>query len=487
MRLSTLLAKASGGGTSADPVIKGVTADSRDVQPGFLFAALSGTKADGAAYIPDALKRGAAAVLVAKGGSVAPDLDVPVIETANPRAELAQIAARFYPGQPACMVAVTGTNGKTSVASFLQQLWQQAGHKAASIGTLGVVVTGEHHAGGLTTPDPVTLHRLLAQLADRGVAHAVLEASSHGLKQHRVDGVRLSAAGFTNISRDHLDYHEDFADYLAQKTRLFSALLPADGTAVINVATAEGRALSELVAKRGIGTITVAGVDAEIEADLKLIAVRRSGHEQEMTLRYQGREIKTGLPLAGMFQAENALLAAGLAIACGGDPAVTLAGLADLEGPRGRLELAGQTSLGAAIYIDYAHTPDALETALRALKPYAERDLVVVFGCGGDRDRGKRPQMGAAACAAADKVFVTDDNPRSEDPGEIRAEILAACPGAKEVAGRAEAIAAAVGGLDAGDVLLIAGKGHETGQIIAGETVPFSDHDVVAGILGARS
>jgi len=460
--------------------IAGLTADSREVRKGFLFAALPGTRLDGAQFIQAAIAKGAAAVLVSRGGGAGDDIAVPVVEDADPRRALALMAARFYGSQPETAAAVTGTNGKTSVVSFLRQIWRGLGFQAASLGTVGLMGPHGEHPLAHTTPDPVTLHRLLAEIAAEGVSHIALEASSHGLQQRRLDGVVLKAAAFTNISRDHLDYHADFEEYLAQKRRLFDELLPEGAAAVVNADALHAEVFCEAARVRGARLITVGRKGRE----LTLEAAEMDGLGQRLTIGRGGESIEVRLPLVGAFQASNALVAAGLAAGCGAEAAEVLPLLASLEGARGRLDLAGTTAQGAPVYIDYAHTPDALASALDALRPYARSRLIVVFGCGGDRDAGKRPLMGAVAGDRADLVFVTDDNPRGEAAEAIRAEIMKSVPEACEVAGRAEAIAAAIAAAGEGDVVLIAGKGHETGQIIGERVIPFSDHEAVGAVLG---
>jgi UDP-N-acetylmuramoyl-L-alanyl-D-glutamate--2,6-diaminopimelate ligase len=458
--------------------IMGLTADSRAVKPGYLFAALPGSRTDGACFVAEALARGAAAILMPQGS--APKLnDTPIIEDADARRRLALIAARFFGAQPEVAVAVTGTNGKTSVASFVRQLWEHMGYRAASLGTVGVVGPSGTQTLAHTTPDPVELHRILANLAKSGVTHLAFEASSHGLEQRRIDGMRLAAAGFTNISRDHLDYHPSFEAYFNEKQRLFGVLLAPGAGAVIDVDSAGASRVVEVAKKRGLSIISV-GRGSET---LKLLSAEQDGFGQRLTVRHEGGTESFRLPLVGAFQASNALVAAGLCMATGASAANVLPLLANLRGARGRLDLAGTTRTGAPIFIDYAHTPDALAKALDALRPYVRNRLLVVFGCGGDRDKGKRPQMGAVAVDKADIAIVTDDNPRSEEPAEIRSDILAAAPGAVEVPDRAIAVAEAIADLLQGDVLLIAGKGHETGQIIKGTVIPYSDHDAVDAAL----
>jgi UDP-N-acetylmuramoyl-L-alanyl-D-glutamate--2,6-diaminopimelate ligase len=455
-----------------DAEIGGLTADSRAVEPGFLFAALGGRKHDGGHFVPEALARGAAAILVKHGGPSAQP--VPVITAAEPRRALALMAARFYTTQPATVVAVTGTSGKTSVAEFTRQIFAAVGRQAASLGTIGLIKPGGGVYGGLTTPDPVALHRCLAELAAEGITHVAFEASSHGLDQHRLDGVRLAAAAFTNLSRDHLDYHTGMADYLAAKLRLFTQLLPARCTAVVNADAAHARDVIEGAQRAGrtVATVGRAG------HDLQLRSIAREGLTQRLSVTCGQELFNIALPLLGEYQAENALLAAGLALAVGESADRVLPALAGLKGVRGRLEVVGQVR-GGLVVIDYAHKPDALAAALDALRQAVPGRIVCVFGCGGDRDRGKRPIMGSIAAAKANHVLITDDNPRSERPAAIRAEILAGAPNAREIADRAEAIRAGVRLLAAGDALLIAGKGHETGQIFGTEVLPFSDHEAV--------
>jgi UDP-N-acetylmuramoyl-L-alanyl-D-glutamate--2,6-diaminopimelate ligase len=461
--------------------ILGLTADSRAVKPGFLFAALPGSHTDGARFIADAVARGAAAILMPQG-SVHADHATPTFEDPDPRRRLALIAARFFGSEPATVVAVTGTNGKTSVASFVRQLWESQGLRAASLGTVGVVGPQGTTPLNHTTPDPIELHRILAQLAKDGVSHLAIEASSHGLEQHRIDGVHLASAAFTNFTRDHLDYHASFEDYFAQKLRLFGELLAPGAVAVIDVDSEAGMRVAEAAKARGLRLFTV-GIAGE---NLRLISATRDGFAQELKIAHEGTTYAVRLPLVSDFQAANALVAAGLVIATGGRAVEIIPLLAQLRGAKGRLELVGTAKSGAPIFIDYAHTPDALAKALLALRPYVDGRLVVVFGCGGDRDKGKRPEMGAVAIVEADRVFVTDDNPRSEDPAEIRRAILAAAPGAIEIADRTTAVRQAVAELARGDVLLIAGKGHETGQTVGTKIIPYSDHDAVAAALHER-
>ena len=451
--------------------LAGLTADSRRVKPNFLFAALSGAKADGRAFIADAIAEGAVAVL-AEPGTQVPDGTL-LITDPNPRRRFAQMAAAFHRRQPDTMVAVTGTNGKTSTAEFCRQIWGRLHHRAASIGTLGIVAEGWANQGGLTTPDPEALHGTLAALTEFGITHACMEASSHGLSQYRLDGVRLKAAAFTNQSRDHLDYHLDMEDYARAKLRLFSELLPPEGTAVINADSHLGGRVADVAMACGHKILSFGRAGKEI----RLVDLAPAPDGQTLTLDLLGRTTRIHLPLAGAFQASNALAALGLVIACGADPLAASETLEHLDGVPGRLQKVAQRISGAGIYVDYAHTPDALETVLTALRPHAAHRLVVVFGCGGDRDPGKRPQMGAIAARLADLVFVTDDNPRGEDPAAIRHAILAACSGATEIGDRAQAIHEAVWRLGPGDLLVLAGKGHERGQIVGDVVLPFDDAD----------
>jgi len=461
--------------------IVGVTADSRHVVPGDLFAALPGTRVDGRSFIADAVRRGAVAILAPTGTpwpeGVPPR---PVILDPEPRRSLARIAAVLAGPQPETVVAVTGTNGKTSSVEFTRQLWALNGKKAASLGTLGVIAPGFPPGPGLTTPDPVTLAETMAGLRRRGVSHAAMEASSHGLDQFRLDGVRLAAAAFTNLTRDHLDYHGSMDAYRAAKLRLFDTLLPA-GAPVVACADMDSETLAAL---RGIATARKLNLLTVGEAGdaLRLVAAHPRPDGQDLTIEADGKLHTVMLPLPGRFQADNALVAAALTGALGLKGA--LPRLASLTGVRGRMELAARLPNGAAAYVDYAHTPDALERLLAALRPHTHGRLHVVFGAGGDRDRGKRPLMGGAAARLADMAIVTDDNPRSEDPASIRAAILAACPEALGIGDRAKAIEAALNALKSGDVLVVAGKGHEQGQTIGATVHPFDDVSVIRGLAG---
>jgi len=462
--------------------ITGLTSDSREVKPGYLFAALPGTQVDGADFIPAACDKGAIAVLCAPG--TRPPADYPniaLITDRNPRRRFALAAANFFHAQPRLCIAVTGTNGKTSVASFVRQIWEHLGTPAASIGTLGVMTASETRKLIHTTPDPVTLHGALAQLAAEGIEAVAIEASSHGLAQHRLDGVEINAAGFTNISRDHMDYHPTFEDYAYAKMRLFGEVLPPGGTAVLNADAPLSKEIAAVCWARAQKVISV-GVEGET---LRLVELAPTAHGQRLTVERAGRRHNLDLGLVGDFQASNALVAVGLVMAAGADADQALAALPSLEGAAGRLELMGTNAAGATGYVDYAHTPDALETAITALRPHTSGRLVVVFGCGGDRDAGKRPQMGEIAARLSDRAIVTDDNPRSEDPASIRAEVLAAAPGASDIGDRAQAIRDGLTGLGEGDVLLVAGKGHETGQIVGDEVRPFDDREQLRAALAA--
>ena len=467
----------------AGMTISGLSSDSRAVKPGFLFAALPGSLVDGAGYAADAVSRGAVAILADIDAAIDVPADIAVVRTDDPRRALARFAARFYPKQPENLVAVTGTSGKTSVVEFARQIFQAAGHKAASVGTLGVVGEAGTRKGSLTTPETVSLHDEIDRLARDGTTHLAIEASSHGLDQRRLDGLRIKAAAFTNLGRDHLDYHHDEADYFAAKLRLFSDLLPANGSAVIDVDSPHGEQVREIAARRG-QTVTSVGRAAE---HIILRDVTADGFGQAVHISIQQKDYRLIIPLAGAFQVSNALVAAGLALAVGIDGDTVAAALEQLKGAPGRLEFVGRRANGAMIFVDYAHKPDALIHMLAALRPMTRGRLVVLFGAGGDRDHGKRQLMGQAATANADVVIVTDDNPRSEDPAAIRSQVRAGCPDGCEIGDRADAIATALDMLRAGDALLVAGKGHETGQEIAGVLHPFSDHDVIAAHLGSES
>ncbi|MER9915988.1 MULTISPECIES: UDP-N-acetylmuramoyl-L-alanyl-D-glutamate--2,6-diaminopimelate ligase [unclassified Mesorhizobium] len=470
------------GTSSRDVEVTGISSDSRTVKTGVVFFALAGSKADGSAYAADAAKRGAAAVVVGKAGAIS-GLSVPVLSVDDPRLALALSAARFFGSQPETMVAVTGTAGKTSVAAFTRQIWEQAGFAAASIGTTGVVAPGRNDYGSLTTPDPVALHQLLKELAEAGVTHASMEASSHGLDQRRLDGVKLAAGGFTNLGRDHMDYHPTVEDYHRAKLRLFDTLLPKGAPAVIFADDPWSAPTIQAAQAAGLNVLTV-GRHGDF---LRLKRVEHERHRQRAEVEADGVLYEIDLPLAGDFQIANALVSAGLAISTGTPVAKALMALEKLQGAPGRLDLVGATANGAPVYVDYAHKPDALENVLAAVRPFTTGRVIVVFGCGGDRDRGKRPIMGGIATRLADVVIVTDDNPRSEVPETIRAAILATAPRAIEIGDRRKAIHEAVAMLKAGDTLIVAGKGHEEGQTIGAETFPFSDHEEVRSALRERA
>lgn len=465
-----------------DCEVTGLALDSRVVKAGDLFFAISGTHQDGARFVNDAVQKGAVAIIASGARPESLPSSICYFSVPDVRLALAQAAARFYARQPETIVAVTGTSGKTSVADFTRQIFIASGHHAASIGTLGVITQDKADYGSLTTPDPVALHRMIDVLAGDGITHLAMEASSHGIDQKRLDGVRLKAAAFTNLGHDHLDYHGTMEAYFKAKLRLFDALLPADGTIVINADSLESNVVADIAKARGQKLISV----GRVGQDLRLVADSRDHFDQILTLDWHGENVVVRLPLAGQFQAVNALVAAGLAIAVGLKPDHVFDALSKLSGVKGRLERVAIYN-SALIVIDYAHKPEALENALSALRPFASGKLICAFGCGGDRDRVKRPVMGEIASRLADHVIVTDDNPRSEIPSAIRAEIMAAAPNAKEIGDRRLAIATVMNMAKPGDVVLIAGKGHETGQIFADRVEPFSDHDEVARIVREKA
>jgi UDP-N-acetylmuramoyl-L-alanyl-D-glutamate--2,6-diaminopimelate ligase len=467
-----------GGGAPAGHRVYGIVADSRQAAQGFAFFAIAGAKADGARFANDAVARGASVVI--GEGERPPELlaRIPFVRVPDVRRALALAAAKVFSRQPQTTVAVTGTNGKTSVASFVRQIWAALGEQAASVGTIGLVTPSGEVAGSLTTPDAVALHELLDRLAEAGVTHMAMEASSHGLDQKRLDGVRLAAGAFTNLTRDHLDYHKTFDDYRAAKMRLFDTLLPAGAAAVADADEDDAKRVEEIAKQSNLRYFSV----GRGGKNLQLTRSEIDGFAQRLELLADGSKHIVKLPLVGAFQVSNALVAAGLAIATGSAAANVLAALENLKGASGRLELVGEKN-GAPIFVDYAHTPDALENALTALRPYVKRKLAVVFGAGGDRDPGKRPLMGAVAARYADQIYVTDDNPRSEEPSEIRRAIMKEAGSATEIGDRTEAVRKAVQDLKSGDVLLIAGKGHESGQILRDRTIPYSDHDAVKAAL----
>jgi UDP-N-acetylmuramoyl-L-alanyl-D-glutamate--2,6-diaminopimelate ligase len=461
-------------GALDDVEIGGLTADSRKAAPGFLFAALQGASADGRRYIADAVARGAVAVLAADGTRLDDGMKAALFTHPNPRLQYARMAARFHAPQPATVVAVTGTNGKSSTAEFVRQIWTATQRPAATLGTLGLVAPGHTRSGGLTTPDPVDLHADLKALAQDGVQHVAIEASSHGLDQYRLDGLTVSAAAFTNLTRDHLDYHGSMENYFEAKARLFSQLLVDGGAAVINLDDPYG---AEIAKRAAVRKARLFGY-GHTARELRLIDAQPLPHGQALVLEVQGARVETILPLIGEFQTMNALSALGLALGTGTALADAMPVLATLKGARGRLEHAASLANGASIFVDYAHTPDALERVLLALRPHTNGRLIAVFGCGGDRDRGKRPLMAAIAARLADVAIVTDDNPRTEDAAAIRRDVLAGAPDAREIADREQAIFAAIEDLRAGDVLVIAGKGHEQGQIVGTTILPFDDLEV---------
>lgn len=462
-----------------DVEITGLTSDSRLVAPGNLFAAFPGSRLDGRQFVAEALRRGAAAVLGPPGTGLGEAGPAALLIGDKPRRIFARMAAGFYGAQPKTVVAVTGTNGKTSVVWMLRQIWERLGHAAAGMGTLGIAATGYEIGGNLTTPDPVDLHEKLRALAERGIDHLALEASSHGLHQRRLDGVDVAAAAFTNLTRDHLDYHGTMDAYLGAKLRLFTEIADPGVPAVLNTDSAFFEAVETACRSRGLA-VTTYGEGAD---DIRLEGASAAGNGQRLTVCVKGRTYDIDFPLVGDFQVSNALCALGLAIACGADPDAAIQALTALEGAPGRVQLVDRHPCGAPVFVDYAHTADALGAVLKALRPHTARRLSVVIGCGGDRDPGKRPEMGRTASALADRVVVTDDNPRSEDPAAIRAEILAGCRGATEIGDRGCAIARTVAELERGDVLVIAGKGHERGQIVGDRVHPFDDAEVVRDAL----
>ena len=455
--------------------VGGLALDSRRVTPGDLFAALPGVRTDGRRFIEMAVENGAVAVLAPPGSTAT----VPVIEAEDTPAALAAIAARFYPRQPATTAAVTGTNGKSSTVEFLRQIWAGAGLEAACLGTLGVTRAAGRTEVGYTTPDAVALHRSLDALAGEGVTHLAMEASSHGLKQRRMDGVRVDLAAFTNLSQDHLDYHPDFEDYFASKMRLFSALTVSGAPAVVWMDSDWSARVAEAARGAGLDVIEVGWRGR----DLQVGEITPRAASQDVTFSWRGAERAVNLPLVGEFQTANALVAAVLAIAGGVSADDTFAALERLTGVAGRLQQVGRTPDGAPILVDFAHTPDGLDHLLRAARPHTRGQIHLVFGAGGDRDPSKREKMGVVAAKLADRIIVTDDNPRSEAPEAIRAAVLKGCPHAQEIGDREAAIRAGILGLEAGDVLLIAGKGHETGQIVGDRVIPFEEAGVVRRIL----
>jgi UDP-N-acetylmuramoyl-L-alanyl-D-glutamate--2,6-diaminopimelate ligase len=476
VKLKDLFPLAENGGTE----ILGMTSDSRQVQPGWLFAALKGSVHDGTKFVPMAIAKGAAAILSDGSGETGA---VPHVIADEPRRALALAAKRFYTAQPKTVVAVTGTNGKSSTVDFARQIWSRAGIKAASMGTLGAIGPSGKIDIGHTTPDPITIHETLKALAEQGVTHCAMEASSHGLEQHRLDGVDLSAVAFLNLTQDHLDYHATMEDYLNAKLKLFRSLAPKGVPAIVN-ADSDQRDAFEAAAKEAGLPVVSFGWRGE---DLWIDELMPKATGQTLFLYWKDVEQKpVELPLIGEFQALNALAAAALCLSLGMEFPAVADGLANLKPVKGRLEFVGKTESGAAVFVDYAHTPDGLDVLLRAVRPHTAGRLKVIFGCGGDRDAKKRPIMGEIASRQADDVIVTDDNPRSEDPAKIRAAVLGGAKGAREIGDRAEAINTVVRELKKGDTLVIAGKGHETGQIIGNDILPFSDQDVALAALGRQ-
>lgn len=458
-------------GIESDSRVTGFAIDHRKVAPGTIFGAFQGTRFNGEDFIPAAISAGAIAVVARREASVDGAVH---LSAAEPRRLFAELAARFFRPFPETVVAVTGTNGKTSTVEMTRQLWRMSGIHAASIGTLGVTTANDQVTTGLTTPDVVTFLANMAGLAREGVSHAAFEASSHGLAQYRTEGLPVQAGAFTNFSRDHLDYHQTMDDYFAAKMRLFDEVIEADGSAVVWTDDPRSEQVIEHCTRRGLRMLTVGG-----QGDtLRLISRSPTQLGQKMVIEAAGKNRAVTMPLIGAYQAANSLTAAGLVIATGGSIDRTLDGLARLQPVRGRLERAVITRSGATVYVDYAHTPDALQSAIEALKPHTSGRLITVFGAGGDRDTGKRPEMGAIAARMSDLVIVTDDNPRGEDPALIRKDIMAGASGAQEIAGRREAIAAAIAAAGNRDIVLVAGKGHEQGQIVGDRVLPFDDVSV---------
>ncbi|HKX92977.1 MAG TPA: UDP-N-acetylmuramoyl-L-alanyl-D-glutamate--2,6-diaminopimelate ligase [Sphingomicrobium sp.] len=453
---------------NSDSVVTGFAIDHRKVAKGSIFGAFRGAVANGEDFIPQAIDRGAVAVVARPDAEVA---SVPLIGDPSPRRRFAELAARFYAPYPDTIIAVTGTNGKTSTVEMTRQIWRMTGHRSASIGTLGVTTSDDQVKTGLTTPDIVTFLSNMAGLRRMGITHVAYEASSHGLDQHRAEGVPLAAAAFTNFSRDHLDYHPSMQAYFEAKMRLFDELLPPGAPAVVWTDDPKSEEVIERAGRRGHNVFTVGRSGDTI----RLVDQTPTPLGQALLLEHDGRSLKLSLPLIGAYQAANVLVAAGLVMATGVGFDRVFSAMQRVAPVRGRLERAVISAAGAPVYVDYAHTPDALEAAIAALRPHVEGRLIIVFGAGGDRDPGKRPEMGAVAARLSDAVIVTDDNPRTEDPAAIRAAILAAAPGAKEVAGRREAIAEAIRVARSGDIVLIAGKGHETGQLVGDRVLPFDD------------
>ncbi|WP_298918551.1 UDP-N-acetylmuramoyl-L-alanyl-D-glutamate--2,6-diaminopimelate ligase [uncultured Algimonas sp.] len=463
-------------GLSGDTVIQGLSCDSRQIEPGYVFAALPGTFLDGRDFIPQAINNGAIAVLSTSGAQTQ---TLPLLASRDPRLDYARLSKRLYPDQPETIVAVTGTNGKSSTVEFLRQIWQSAGRASACFGTLGVRLADDLEPMSHTTPDALALHRTLSDLEARGITHAAMEASSHGLDQRRMDAVTLSAAGFTNLTQDHYDYHGTPEAYFDAKARLFTELLPDGRPVVVMVDDEAGRTIQDMCDAKGFDVRSVGWAGR----DVRIAEIMPRAASQLLTLVIDGDRAEVELPLAAEFQALNAVTALGLAMATGVTKDDALSALSTLSGVAGRLEIAGTTGNGAPVFVDFAHTEDGLSKLLRSVRPHVEGRLHVVFGCGGDRDTDKRPKMGAAACRHADDVIVTDDNPRSEDPAAIRAAVLSGCPDATEIGDRRAAIAEGIARLKPGDCLVVAGKGHEQGQIVGDTIIPFNDVTVVQELL----
>jgi UDP-N-acetylmuramoyl-L-alanyl-D-glutamate--2,6-diaminopimelate ligase len=478
MRLAELL-DLDAGHPSAALEVSGLSSDSRKTKTGDLFAALTGTLSDGRNFAAQAVDAGAIAVLAQ---SPMPELGVPVIVVENARDALSKAAANFYPRQPETIIAVTGTNGKSSTVDFLRQIWTHAGRSAASVGTLGAIGPKGRIDLGFTTPDPISLHATLQGLADEGISHIAMESSSHALDQRRMHGVRLAAGGFSNLTQDHLDYHLTMEGYREAKLRLFNDLLAKGQPAIVNADAIEAEPFERAATTKGLD-LKLVGWRGDY---LKIVELWPKPASQRVDLRFGGKTYPVEIPLIGEFQALNAVMAAGFALSLGEKPEVVFDGLAKLKTVKGRMEHIGGTSEGAHVFVDYAHTPDGLDVLLRAARPHAPGRIILVFGCGGDRDKTKRPLMGALAAKYADIVIVTDDNPRTENATAIRSEVLVGCPGALELGDRGAAIAKGVSLLEKGDCLLIAGKGHETGQLINGIVLPFSDQEAAAAALLAR-
>ena len=454
-------------GFESDESVMGLTCDSREVESGFVFAALPGTVTDGRKYIESALEKGASAI-VSTGDM---DLPVPYLASAEPRLAYAQMAAKLYAGQPNILVTMTGTNGKSSTVEFLRQIWAYADKQAACFGTLGVQAPKGYRPLTHTTPDAVALHKTLSGLTDEGVTHAAMEASSHGLDQYRLDAVKITASGFTNLTQDHFDYHANAEDYFLAKARLFTELTPTNASVVINTNDEYGQRLVKMCEDRGQDVMQVGWSGQDIRID----EVMPRAASQMMTLVVKGERHKIELPLAGEFQVLNAISALGLAMVTGVEKDTALKALENLHGVAGRMELAGHTKEGAPIFVDFAHTEDGLDKLLRSVRPHTMGKIIVAFGCGGDRDPDKRPKMGKVAAKLADDVIVTDDNPRTEDAAYVRKAVLKGCPSATEIGDRAAAIREGIKRLAPQDCLVIAGKGHEQGQIIGTKVIPFSD------------